>query len=84
MNKTLLRQQAVQKDQAKLIQIQAQTKKKLELELDSFFIESGKQKKTISQLERDRDRLAEEQLDLTRTIADNKDDIRLKKALILI
>ncbi|KAG5863288.1 hypothetical protein JTB14_010553 [Gonioctena quinquepunctata] len=75
MNKTFLRQQAVQKDQAKLIQIQAQTKKKLELELDSFFIESGKQKKTISQLERDRDRLAEEQLDLTPTIADNKNDM---------
>nr|XP_023014333.1 cilia- and flagella-associated protein 58-like [Leptinotarsa decemlineata] len=82
LNKTLQRQQAVQKDQTKLIHIHEQTKKKLELELDSFFIESGKQKKTINQLERERDRLAEEQLDLTKTIEENMEDIRLKKAHI--
>lgn len=79
LNKTLQRQQALQKDTAKLIHIQEQTRKKLELELDTFFIESGKQKKKISQLERERDRLAEEQIELTQTIQDNMEDIRTKK-----
>lgn len=79
LNKSLLRQQAVQKDTAKLIHIQEQTRKKLELELDTFFIESGKQKKNINQLERERDRLAEEQIELTQTIQDNMEDIRIKK-----
>lgn len=79
LNKTLQRQQALQKDTAKLIHIQEQTRKKLELELDTFFIESGKQKKLINQLERERDRLAEEQIELTQTIQDNMEDIRIKK-----
>lgn len=79
LNKTIQRQQVVARDQLKLIQIQDQSKKKLEVELDSFFIESGKQKKQIHQLERERDKLAEEQLELTKTIEDNMDDIREKK-----
>lgn len=82
LNKTLQRQQALQKDTAKLIHIQEQTRKKLELELDTFFIESGKQKKLINQLERERDRLAEEQIELTQTIQDNMEDIRIKKVSI--
>lgn len=80
LNKSIQRQQALQKDTQKLIHIQEQTRKKLELELDTFFIESGKQKKTINQLERERDRLAEEQIELTQTIQDNLEDIRAKKA----
>lgn len=79
LNKTIQRQQVVANDQLKLIQIQDQSKKKLELELDSFFLESGKQKKQIHQLERERDKLAEEQLELAKTIEDNMDDIREKK-----
>lgn len=79
LNKTIQRQQVVASDQLKLIQIQDQSKKKLELELDSFFLESGKQKKQIHQLERERDKLAEEQLELAKTIEDNMDDIREKK-----
>lgn len=82
LNKQLQRQQAVQADTQKLIYIQEQTKKKLELELDTFFIESGKQKKIISTLERERDRLAEEQIELTQTIQDNMEDIREKKGMI--
>ncbi|KAJ8965219.1 hypothetical protein NQ314_004289 [Rhamnusium bicolor] len=80
LSKTLQRQQGVQKDLNKLIQIQEQSKKKLEFELDLFFVESGKLKKTISGLERERDRLAEEQLDLTKTIEEHMEDIRLKKS----
>lgn len=79
LNKTIQRQQVVARDQLKLIQIQDQSKKKLELELDTFFIESGKQRKKIHQLERERDKLAEEQLELTTTIEDYMDDIRAKK-----
>ncbi|ERL90076.1 hypothetical protein D910_07431, partial [Dendroctonus ponderosae] len=82
LNKTIQRQQVVARDQLKLIQIQDQSKKKLEVELDSFFIESSKQKKQIHQLERERDKLAEEQLELTKTIEDNMDDIREKKGHI--
>ncbi|CAG9834082.1 unnamed protein product [Diabrotica balteata] len=82
LNKTIQRQQVVQKDHQKLIHIQEQSKKKLELELDLFFIESGKHKKLITQLERERDRLAEEQLDLTNTIQDQLEDIRQKKVFI--
>ncbi|CAH1154041.1 unnamed protein product [Phaedon cochleariae] len=82
LNKSLQRQQAVQKEQSKLIYIQEQSKKKLELELDTFFVESGKQKKKLSQLERERDKLAEDQLELTTTIEENMEDIRLKKAFI--
>ncbi|CAG9771320.1 unnamed protein product [Ceutorhynchus assimilis] len=82
LNKTIQRHQAAARDQEKLIQIQNQSKKKLEIELDTFFIESGKQKKQIHQLERERDKLAEEQLELTKTIEDNMDDIRAKKAQI--
>ncbi|XP_076265822.1 cilia- and flagella-associated protein 58-like [Rhynchophorus ferrugineus] len=82
LNKNIQRQQAVARDQLKLIQIQDQSKKKLELELDTFFIESGKQKKQIHQLELERDRLAEEQQELTKTIEDNLDDIREKKGHI--
>lgn len=84
LNKTLQRQQALQKDTAKLIHIQEQTRKKLELELDTFFIESGKQKKNINQLERERDRLAEEQIELTQTIQDNMEDIRIKKVHLIL
>lgn len=82
LNKNIQRQQAIHKDQLRLIQIQEQAKKKLELELDLFFIESGKQKKLIARLERERDKLSEEQLDLTNTIQDQLDDIRLKKTFI--
>ncbi|XP_057669299.1 cilia- and flagella-associated protein 58-like [Diorhabda carinulata] len=82
LNKTLQRQQVIQKDQQKLIQIQEQAKRKLEVELDLFFIESGKHKKLISQLERERDRLTEEQLDFTNTIQDQLEDIRQKKVFI--
>lgn len=79
LNKTLQKQQGAQKDLNKLIQIQEQSKKKLEVELDSLFVENSKQKKLITQLERDRDRLAEEQLDLSRTIEEHVEDIRTKK-----
>lgn len=79
LNKTLQKQQGMHKDLSKLIQIQDQSKKKLELELDTLFLENGKQKKLVTQLERERDRLAEEQLDLSRTIEEHVEDIRAKK-----
>ncbi|KAL1494784.1 hypothetical protein ABEB36_010327 [Hypothenemus hampei] len=82
LNKTIQRQQVVARDQLKLIQIQDQSKKKLEVELDSLLLESGKQKKQIHQLERERDKLAEVQLELTKTIEYNMDDIREKKGQI--
>lgn len=79
LNKALIRQQGMQKDLNKLIQIQEQSKKKLEVELDTIFVENSKQKKIISQLERERDKFAEEQLDLSRTIEEHVEEIRIKK-----
>ncbi|CAH1188590.1 unnamed protein product [Phyllotreta striolata] len=82
LNKSYTRQQTAFKDQQRFLQLQEQAKKKMELELDLFLIESGKHKKLIARLERERDRLSEEQLDLTNTIQDQIDDIRMKKANI--
>ncbi|XP_060527691.1 cilia- and flagella-associated protein 58-like [Cylas formicarius] len=82
LNKTIQRQQIVAGDQLKLIQIQEQSKKKLEIELDAFFIETNKQKKHIQQLERERDRLTEEKIELTKDVEDKMEEIRSKKAYI--
>lgn len=63
----------------KIIKIQEQSKRKLESEIDEFKLETGKQRKQISYLERERDRLAEEELDLTNKIETLMEDIRYKK-----
>lgn len=73
---------AVNKDQSKLIKIQEQGKKKLESELDNFIIDTNKQTKQILTLERQKNSLAEEQLNLTKKIEDSMDDIKLKKVTI--
>lgn len=70
---------ALAQDHLKLIRIQEQSKRKLESEIDEFKIENNKQKKQIGYLERERDRLAEEELDLTNKIESLMDDIRYKK-----
>jgi chromosome segregation ATPase len=77
--KTIVRYEAVNKDQQKLIKIQEQGKKKLEAELDNFIIDTNKQMKQILTLERQKNSLAEEQLNLTKKIEDTMDDIKLKK-----
>ncbi|XP_066253136.1 cilia- and flagella-associated protein 58-like [Euwallacea similis] len=82
LNKTIQQQQAVARDQLKLIQIHDQSKKKLEFERDSFFLESGKHKKQIHHLERERDKLTEDQLELAKSVEDNIDDLREKKGHI--
>lgn len=71
---------AVAKDHIKLIRIQEQARKKLELEIDTCATASGQQRKQIVWMEKERDRLVEEQLDLTAKIEDIMDAIRLKKA----
>ncbi|CAH2007025.1 unnamed protein product [Acanthoscelides obtectus] len=82
LTKSVQRMQVLQQDQNKLIFIQEQSKKKLEVELDLYFIENNKQKKAIGQLERERDKLAEDHIELTQTIEDNMEDIRQKKVMI--
>ncbi|XP_044753434.1 cilia- and flagella-associated protein 58-like [Coccinella septempunctata] len=82
MNKSIMRQQGVAQEQQKLIKIQEQQKKKLENELDLFYLETNKQKKIISRLERERERLADEHLDMTRQIEEAMDQIKLKKTQI--
>ncbi|XP_044264662.1 cilia- and flagella-associated protein 58-like [Tribolium madens] len=82
ISKSVARYEAVNKDQHKLIKIQEQGKKKLEAELDNFIIETNKQAKQIVTLERQKNSLAEEQLNLTKKIEDSMDEIKLKKAEI--
>lgn len=69
-------------DHLKLIRIQEQSRQKLELEIDDFKVETSKQKKQIVSLEHERDRLAEEQLDLTSKIDNLMYEIGLKKVLL--
>nr|CAH7768036.1 unnamed protein product [Callosobruchus chinensis] len=82
LTKNAQRMEVLKQDQNKLIFIQEQSKKKLEVELDLYFIENNKQKKQIGQLERERNKLAEEHIELTQTIEDHLEDIRQKKVMI--
>lgn len=70
---------AVNKDQQRLIKIQEQGKKKLETELDSYIVDNNKQAKTITALERQKNTLAEDEINLTKKVEDCMDDIKLKK-----
>lgn len=70
---------AMTQDHLKLIRIQEQSRQKLETEIDEFKIENSKQKKQILSLERERDRLSEEQLDLTSKIDNLLYEITMKK-----
>lgn len=77
--KNVQRLEAVNANQQKLIKIQQQGRRKLESELDNFVIENTKHTKTIATLERQKNQMAEEHLDLTKKIEDAMDDIKLKK-----
>lgn len=81
MTKNMLRQQGVQRDQMKLIKVQQQAKRKLESEIYNYVIERGNTSKQIKYLEKERDRLVEEQLDLTKKIEDYMDEFKLKKVI---
>lgn len=70
------------RDHIKLIKIQEQARKKLEAEVETCVSAAGQQRKQIAWMEKERDRLVEEQLDLTSKIEDIMEDIRLKKVLI--
>lgn len=59
--------------------MQQQNKRKLETEIDNFVMDRSKLNKQISYLEKERDRLVEEQLDMTKKIEDFMDDFKLKK-----
>lgn len=72
-------QTAMTQDHLKLIKIQEQRNSKLESEIDEFKIENNKQKKQIGYLERERDRLVEEEIDLSNNIENLMDDVRDKK-----
>lgn len=84
MTKNMLRQQGVQRDQLKLIKIQQQAKKKLETEIYNYVIERGNTAKQIKYLEKERDRLVEEQLELSKKIEDYMDEFKLKKVFNFI
>ncbi|XP_066139447.1 cilia- and flagella-associated protein 58-like [Euwallacea fornicatus] len=82
LNKTIEKQQVVAREQLKLIQIHDHTKKKLEVERDSFFLENEKHKKQIHHLETERDKLKGDQLDLVKTVEDNVENLHEKKSHI--
>lgn len=79
ITKNMLRQQGVQRDQLKLIKVQQQAKRKLESEIYNYVIERGNTAKQIKYLEKERDRLVEDQLELTKKIEDYMDEFKLKK-----
>ncbi|KAI4460742.1 cilia and flagella-associated protein 58-related [Holotrichia oblita] len=83
MNKNMVRQQAVSRDHVKLIKIQEQARRKLVSEIDTHIIEGNKKIKQICYLEKERDRLLEEQLNLTKKIEDYMDEAKLRKAKYL-
>lgn len=63
----------------KLIKIQEQARRKLVSEIDTHIIEGNKKIKQICYLEKERDRLLEEQLNLTKKIEDYMDEAKLRK-----
>lgn len=81
MSKNMLRQQGVQRDQLKLIKIQQQAKRKLESEIYNYIMERGNTAKQIKYLEKERDRIVEEHLELTKKIEDYMDEFKLKKVI---
>ncbi|KAK9886136.1 hypothetical protein WA026_014923 [Henosepilachna vigintioctopunctata] len=82
LNKSILRQQGIAQEQQKVIKIQEQQKRKLEGELDIFYLETNKQKKLIARLEREKERFADEHLEMARQIEDALDQIKLRKVQI--
>lgn len=70
---------AVSRDHVKLIKIQEQARRKLVSEIDTHIIEGNKKIKQICYLEKERDRLLEEQLNLTKKIEDYMDEAKLRK-----
>ncbi|XP_031349556.1 cilia- and flagella-associated protein 58-like [Photinus pyralis] len=82
LNKNILKHQDLIKEHIKLFKIQEQTKKKLELEIGEQVQEIGKQRKQVSYLEKERDRLVDEGLELTQKIEDTMEEIKLKKTQI--
>lgn len=77
--KNMLRQQGVQRDQLKLIKIQQQNKRRLESEINNYLIEKHDTTKQIKYLEKERNRIIEEHLDLTKKIEDYMDEFKLKQ-----
>lgn len=81
--KMVVKTQAVNKEQGRLIKIQQKSKEKLEQELDMFFMENNKQKKEIASLQKEKDRCAESQIELTKKIEDLVEEVRQKKVKLI-
>ncbi|KAK5644587.1 hypothetical protein RI129_005887 [Pyrocoelia pectoralis] len=82
LNKNILKHQGLIKEHIKLFQIQQQSKRKLEMEISEHVREIGKQRKQVSYLEKERERLVDEGLELRQKIEDTMEEIKLKKAHI--
>ncbi|KAK4875268.1 hypothetical protein RN001_011690 [Aquatica leii] len=80
LTQNIMKHQALVKEHIKLMKIQEQSKKKLESEIEEHVYELGKQRKQMNYLEKERDRLVEEGLDLTQRIEDTLDEVKTKKA----
>lgn len=73
---------ALARDHIKLLKIQQQTKRKLELEIEQYTRENSKNMKQINYFNKERNRLMDEELELTKKIDDTMDEVRQKKVNI--
>ncbi|KAF5307653.1 hypothetical protein FQR65_LT06708 [Abscondita terminalis] len=82
LNQNILKHQALLREHITLIKMQEQSKKKLTAEIEEHVEEISKQRKNLTSLEKERDRLVEEGLDLTQKIEDTLDEVKMKKGEI--
>ncbi|KAJ4450717.1 hypothetical protein ANN_02147 [Periplaneta americana] len=82
LNKNILKAAGAALEQQKLMKLQDQARKNLEQEIDTFQFETGKQQKTISNLEKERDRYVLETKELSNKVQDTLDEVKLKQVAI--
>jgi len=79
LNKNLLKAAAATTQQLDAVRLHEQNKKNLEQEIASYREESGKQRKIIFQLEKEREKYINETSDLSNRIGVLMEDIKIKK-----
>ncbi|GLV32372.1 uncharacterized protein CBL_00919 [Carabus blaptoides fortunei] len=82
LHKNTVRLQGVIEEHLKLIKIQEQTKRKLEIDLHSLRADINDQKMTMIKLEKDKVRAVHETLELTKQVEDAMDEGKLKQQSI--
>lgn len=82
LHKNTVRLHGVIEEHLKLIKIQEQCKRKLEVNLHTLRGDINTQKMTVSKLEKDRNKAVHETLELTKQVEDAMDENKLKQVYI--